>query len=48
MIGKLTGIVDMVGEDHVILDVAGVGYLVHCPSSTMSAIPRCVRSRCPT
>ena len=38
MIGKLTGIVDMVGEDHVILDVAGVGYLVHCPSSTMSKL----------
>jgi Holliday junction DNA helicase RuvA len=38
MIGKLTGIVDMVGEDHAILDVAGVGYLVHCPSSTMSRL----------
>ena len=38
MIGKLTGIVDMVGEDHVILDVAGVGYLVHCPSSTLSKL----------
>ncbi len=38
MIGKLTGVVDMVGEDHVILDVAGVGYLVHCPSSTMSKL----------
>jgi Holliday junction DNA helicase RuvA len=38
MIGKLTGIVDMIGEDHVILDVAGVGYLVHCPSSTMSKL----------
>ena len=36
MIGKLTGRVDSVGVDHVILDVAGVGYLVHCPSSTLS------------
>lgn len=36
MIGKLTGRVDNVGADHVILDVAGVGYLVHCPSSTLS------------
>jgi Holliday junction DNA helicase RuvA len=36
MIGKLTGIVDSVGEDHVILDVGGVGYLVHCPNSTLS------------
>jgi Holliday junction DNA helicase RuvA len=38
MIGKLTGIVDFVGEDHVLLDVAGVGYLVHCPSSTLSKL----------
>ncbi len=38
MIGKLTGIVDFIGEDHVLLDVAGVGYLVHCPSSTLSKL----------
>lgn len=38
MIGKLSGIVDRVAEDHVILDVAGVGYLVHCPSSTLSRL----------
>jgi Holliday junction DNA helicase RuvA len=38
MIGKLTGIVDTVGEDHVILDVGGVGYLVHCPNSTLSKL----------
>jgi Holliday junction DNA helicase RuvA len=38
MIGKLTGIVDFVGEDHVLLDVGGVGYLVHCPSSTLSKL----------
>ncbi|HVZ68943.1 MAG TPA: Holliday junction branch migration protein RuvA [Rhizomicrobium sp.] len=38
MIGKLTGIVDSLGEDHVILDVAGVGYLVNCPSSTLSKL----------
>jgi len=36
MIGKLTGVVDSIGEDHVILDVGGVGYLVHCPNSTLS------------
>jgi DNA-binding FrmR family transcriptional regulator len=34
MIGKLTGIVDSLAEDHAIVDVGGVGYLVHCPSST--------------
>lgn len=38
MIGKLTGIVDSLGEDHTILDVNGVGYLVNCPSSTLSKL----------
>lgn len=35
MIGKLTGTVDSVGEDFLILDVHGVGYLVHCPTRTL-------------
>ncbi len=38
MIGKLTGVVDTVAEDHVILDVGGVGYLVQCPSSTLAKL----------
>jgi holliday junction DNA helicase RuvA len=38
MIGKLTGIVDSVAEDHCILDVGGVGYLVQCPISTLSKL----------
>jgi Holliday junction DNA helicase RuvA len=38
MIGKLTGVVDTVGEDHAILDVGGVGYLLHCPGSTLSKL----------
>jgi Holliday junction DNA helicase RuvA len=38
MIGKLTGVVDSLTEDGVILDVTGVGYLVHCPSSTLSRL----------
>ena len=38
MIGKLSGIVDSVAEDHAILDVAGVGYLVHCPASTLARL----------
>jgi Holliday junction DNA helicase RuvA len=38
MIGKLTGIVDSIAEESVILDVGGVGYLVHCPSSTLSRL----------
>jgi holliday junction DNA helicase RuvA len=36
MIGKLTGVVDTVAADHAIVDVGGVGYLVHCPSSTLA------------
>ncbi|HEY5047376.1 MAG TPA: Holliday junction branch migration protein RuvA [Rhizomicrobium sp.] len=38
MIGKLAGLVDSVGPDHLILDVAGVGYLVHCTSPTLSRL----------
>jgi holliday junction DNA helicase RuvA len=38
MIGKLTGTVDSIAEDSVILDVNGVGYLVQCPASTLSRL----------
>ena len=38
MIGKLTGTVDSITDDAVILDVGGVGYLVQCPSSTLSRL----------
>jgi len=38
MIGKLTGLVDSIADDAVILDVNGVGYLVHCPASTLSRL----------
>ncbi|HEY4274661.1 MAG TPA: Holliday junction branch migration protein RuvA [Rhizomicrobium sp.] len=38
MIGKLTGIVDSIAEDTVILDVGGVGYLVQCPATTLSRL----------
>src|SRR6202162_3802158 len=39
MIGKLKGIIDSYGEDFVILDVNGVGYLVHCSVRTLQARP---------
>ena len=39
MIGKLRGIVDSYGEDWVILDVGGVGYLVSCSTRTLTALP---------
>jgi len=40
MIGKLKGVVDSFGEDHVILDVHGVGYVVSCSSRTLQNLPR--------
>ena len=39
MIGKLKGTIDSYGEDTLILDVHGVGYLVHCSSRTLQALP---------
>lgn len=39
MIGKLKGVVDSYGEDHVILDVHGVGYVVQCSARTLTALP---------
>ena len=39
MIGKLKGTIDSYGEDFVILDVHGVGYLVHCSARTLQALP---------
>ncbi len=38
MIGRLTGEVVHTGEDHVILDVRGVGYIVHCSTRTLGSI----------
>jgi holliday junction DNA helicase RuvA len=40
LIGKLKGIVDSHGEDFVILDVQGVGYIVHCSGRTLQKLPR--------
>lgn len=39
MIGKLKGVVDEIGEDHVIVDVHGVGYVAHCSTRTLAAMP---------
>ena len=39
MIGKLKGIIDSYSEDAIILDVNGVGYLVHCSARTLQALP---------
>src|SRR4051794_4325521 len=39
MIGKLKGMIDSYGEDHVIVDVGGVGYVVHCSAHTLQRLP---------
>lgn len=39
MIAKLTGVLDSVGEDWVVLDVSGVGYLVYCSARTLAGLP---------
>ena len=39
MIGKLKGVIDSYGEDFVILDVHGVGYVVQCSSRTLQKLP---------
>ncbi|MEM7616859.1 MAG: Holliday junction branch migration protein RuvA [Pseudomonadota bacterium] len=38
MFGSLKGIIDFIGDDHVIIDVGGVGYIVHCASSSLGRI----------
>src|ERR1700746_2736549 len=39
MIGKLKGVIDSYGEDSIVLDVNGVGYLVHCSARTLQELP---------
>jgi Holliday junction DNA helicase RuvA len=40
MIAKLRGIIDSVGDDWVILDVQGVGYLLSCPAQTLARLDK--------
>lgn len=40
MIGKLSGRLDSRGEDHILIDVRGVGYVVFVSERTMAALPR--------
>lgn len=39
MIAKLKGILDEIGEDRLVVDVGGVGYLVYASSRTLSSLP---------
>ncbi|MAV87908.1 MAG: Holliday junction branch migration protein RuvA [Rhodospirillaceae bacterium] len=38
MIAKLTGVIDQINEDSVIIDVNGVGYLVFCSNFTLNSV----------
>ena len=40
MIAKLKGIIDSAGEDWVILDVQGVGYLMSCSAQTLARLDK--------
>jgi len=39
MIGRLSGRLDWRGPDHVLIDVRGVGYIVHVSERTLAALP---------
>ncbi|UCH74998.1 MAG: Holliday junction branch migration protein RuvA [Rhodospirillales bacterium] len=39
MIARLSGIVELLGEDRVIVEVGGIGYLVFCSARTMGRLP---------
>ena len=39
MIGKLSGLLEYRADDHVLLDVRGVGYIVFCSDRTLAALP---------
>ena len=39
MIGRISGRIAHRGDDHVLIDVKGVGYLVYCSDRTLAALP---------
>ena len=39
MIGKITGVIDYRGTDHVLIDVRGVGYVVYVSDRVMAGLP---------
>ena len=40
MIGKVSGRVDYVAEDHALIEAAGVGYEIYCSTRTLTSLPR--------
>ncbi len=39
MIGKITGVIDYVSTDHILIDVAGIGYVIFVTGTTLNKIP---------
>lgn len=39
MIGRITGLLDYRADDHVLIDVRGMGYLVFCSDRTLAGLP---------
>ncbi len=39
MIGRVAGRIEYKGDDHVLIDVRGVGYIVYCSDRTLAALP---------
>ncbi|MDA3888003.1 MAG: Holliday junction branch migration protein RuvA, partial [Allgaiera sp.] len=39
MIGRIAGRIEYRGSDHVLIDVRGVGYIVHVSDRTLAALP---------
>ncbi|MCR8546693.1 Holliday junction branch migration protein RuvA [Salipiger sp. P9] len=39
MIGRIAGRIEYKGEDHVLIDVRGVGYVVYCSDRVLAALP---------
>lgn len=40
MIGKISGRLDYVAEDHALIEAAGVGYVIHCSARTLAGLPQ--------
>lgn len=38
MIGRLRGVIATIAEDHIIIDVQGVGYVVYCSANTLRSL----------
>ena len=40
MIGRISGVVDYISEDHIIINVGGVGYIIYVTQTTISNSPK--------